>query len=106
MEIGGWLGTAEQRPVDALALAFFSDALFPTPFIRLTEPAVSPTVDLTTHFRCSMPRTADPDPAELCFARANTQALQDGFFVEDSLIWAADGALLAQSRQLAIVIPV
>jgi acyl-CoA thioesterase len=106
MEIGAWLGTAEQRPIDALALAFFSDALFPTAFIRLSEPAVSPTVDLTIHFRCSMPRTPDPDPAELCFARASTHALHDGFFVEDSLIWAADGALLAQSRQLAIVMPV
>ena len=105
MEIGAWLGTAELRPSDALALAFFSDALFPTAFIRLTEPAVSPTVDLTIHFRRSMPRTADPDPAELCLARASSHALHDGFFVEDGLIWAADGALLAQSRQLAIVMP-
>ena len=31
MEIGGWLGLAEPRPIDALSLAFFSDALFSPP---------------------------------------------------------------------------
>ena len=35
MEVGGWLGLAEPRPIDALSLAFFSDALFPPPFMRL-----------------------------------------------------------------------
>jgi hypothetical protein len=30
MELGAWLGTAEPRPVDALALIVLSDALFPT----------------------------------------------------------------------------
>ena len=56
MEVGGWLGLATPRPIDALSLAFFSDALFPPPFIRLSEPAVSPTIDLTIHFRTGAPR--------------------------------------------------
>ncbi len=42
MEIGGWLGLAEPRPVDALSLAFFSDALFSPPFLRLHDPGTSP----------------------------------------------------------------
>jgi acyl-CoA thioesterase len=105
MEIGGWLGLAEPRPIDAVSLAFFSDALFSPPFIRLTQPATSPTVDLTIHFRVSLPRVADPDPDELCFARFHTGLLHEGFFEEDGVIWAADGTVLAQSRQLAIVMP-
>jgi len=104
MEIGGWLGLAQPRPIDALSLAFFSDALFPPPFTRLTEPAVSPTVDLTVHFRVPMPRTPDPDPHELCLVRFATQVVHDGFFEEDGVIWAADGTVLAQSRQLAILL--
>ncbi len=105
MEFGAWLGLAEPRPIDALSLAFFSDALLPAPFIRLSQPAVSPTVDLTIHFRVSMPRSRDPDPEELCLARFATRVVHDGFFEEDGVIWAADGTVLAQSRQLAIVMP-
>ena len=105
MEIRGWLGLAEPRPIDALSLAFFSDALIPAPYMRLGEPAAVPTVDLTVHFRAHMPRAPKTDPGELCLAMTQTELLHDGFFVEDGMIWAVDGTLLAQSRQLAIVIP-
>jgi acyl-CoA thioesterase len=110
MEIGSWLGLAEPRPIDALALAFFSDALFSPPFIRLTEPSTTPTVDLTIHFRQPLPTATEtassPDGGrELCFARFRSGLVQDGFFEEDGVIWAADGSVLAQSRQLGIVMP-
>ena len=105
MEIGGWLGLAEPRPIDALSLAFFSDALFSPPFIRLTEPLISPTIDLTIHFRSSLPRSSTPDPDELCLARFSSGLVHEGFFEEDGVIWAADGTVLLQSRQLAIMLP-
>jgi acyl-CoA thioesterase len=105
MEVRGWLGLAEPRPIDAVSLAFFSDALMPAPYMRLREPAGVPTVDLTVHFRTRMPLAPNPDPGELCLAMTRTELIHDGFFVEDGTIWAADGTLLAQSRQLAIVIP-
>ncbi len=105
MEIGGWLGLAAPRPVDAISLAFFSDALFPPPFVRLRQRAVSPTIDLTIHFRTGAPRAASPDPDELCFARFHSRAVHEGFFEEDGVIWGADGTLLAQSRQLALLMP-
>jgi acyl-CoA thioesterase len=104
MEIGSWLGLAEPRPIDALSLAFFSDALFSPPFIRLTDPSTTPTIDLTIHFRTPMPRSAEPDPDELCFARFRSGLIQEGFFEEDGVIWASDGSVLAQSRQLGIVL--
>jgi acyl-CoA thioesterase len=106
MEIGGWLGLAEPRPVDVLLLAFFSDALFSPPFIRLSEPAATPTIDLTVHFRTPMPREADADPGELCLARFSSGLVHEGFFEEDGVIWAADGTVLIQSRQLGIVLPI
>jgi acyl-CoA thioesterase len=105
MEIGGWLGLVDERPIDALSLAFFSDALFSPPFIRLTQPAATPTIDLTVHFRTPMPRVSDPDPAELCLACFRSGLVHEGFFEEDGVIWAADGTVLAQSRQLGIVLP-
>jgi acyl-CoA thioesterase len=114
MEIGGWLGLAEPRPLDALALALFSDALFSPPFIRLAEPAVTPTIDLTIHFRRRVgqapgraggARAGDPNHEELCLARFSSTVVHDGFFEEDGVIWSADGAVLVHSRQLAIVLP-
>jgi acyl-CoA thioesterase len=110
MEIGSWLGLAEPRPIDALSLAFFSDALFSPPFIRLTEPSTTPTIDLTIHFRKPLPAATETEPAqgirdELCFARFRSRLVHDGFFEEDGVIWAADGSVLAQSRQLGIVMP-
>jgi acyl-coenzyme A thioesterase PaaI-like protein len=115
MEVGAWLGLAEPRAIDAISLAFFSDALFSPPFIRLREPATTPTIDLTVHFRKPLaPAPAPPSIGvgnvsqaaaehELCFARFRSGLIQDGFFEEDGVIWAADGTVLAQSRQLGIV---
>ncbi len=104
MRIGGWIGLPEQRPVDALALALFCDAWFPPSFIALDSPAISPTVDLTIHFRQSISE-CDCDPAALCLSVFDTRLLHDGLFEEDGVIWAADGTVLAQSRQLGIIMP-
>jgi acyl-CoA thioesterase len=106
MQVGAWLGLVEPRPVDALSLAFYCDALVPAPFARVREPAVAPTVDLTVHFRTRMPRVPEPDPHELCLVQTTTTVIHEGFFEEDAVIWGADGAVLAQSRQLAILLGV
>jgi Acyl-CoA thioesterase C-terminal domain len=69
------------------------------------SPAAAPTIDLTVHFRTPVPRRPEPDPHELVFARMSSKLLSEGFFEEDGVIWAADGTVLAQSRQLAILMP-
>jgi acyl-CoA thioesterase len=104
MKIGGWIGLPEPRPVDAPALAFFADAWFPPSFIALPSPAISPTIDLTVHFRQSMSE-CDCDPAALCLSVFETRLLHDGLFEEDGVIWAPDGTVLIQSRQLGIIMP-
>ncbi len=104
MELGGWIGLAEPRPIDALSLAFFADALIPAPFMRLSGPNAAPTIDLTIHFRVAMPRAARPDPDELCLMRIRGGVIHDGFFEEDGVIWAQDGTVLVQSRQLGLLL--
>lgn len=108
LETGGWLGLVEPRPLDALALAFYTDALVPTPFMRLDAPAPAPTIDITIHFRTALPRPATdgaaPDAHELVLARTHTTLIHEGFFEEDAVIWGQDGTVLAQSRQLALAI--
>ena len=104
MRIGGWIGFPEPRPIDSPALALFCDAWFPPSFIALDVPAISPTVDLTIHFRQPISE-CECDPAALCLSVFDTRLLHDGLFEEDGVIWAADGTVLAQSRQLGIIMP-
>ena len=106
MELGAWVGLAEARPIDALSVAFFTDALIPTPFMATGAPAAAPTIDLTIHFRASLPRPQDRTANPLCYAHMSSKLLHEGFFEEDGVVWAADGTVLAQSRQLALLMPV
>ncbi|HEY6760091.1 MAG TPA: thioesterase family protein [Baekduia sp.] len=101
---GGWLRLAEPRPADAAAIAFYCDAWLPAPFALLKAPAPAPTVDLTIHFRTRLPlSTMAPDAPVL--ARFSSTTSHGGFFEEDGALWAPDGTLLAQSRQLALLFP-
>jgi acyl-CoA thioesterase len=95
---GGWLRFAEPEPLDAAALTMFADAWWPSPMPRLTRPASLPTIDLTVHFRS--PPVAD-GPVLAVFRSSTAKG---GFFEEDGEVWSQDGVLLAQSRQLALLV--
>ena len=98
-EVGGWIGLVEERPLDALSLAVIADAWFPAPWPRLTELAPAPTIDLTVHFRAPLPLDDT-----LLLGRFRNRMVRDGFFDEDGELWTPDGTLVAQSRQLALLI--
>jgi acyl-CoA thioesterase len=96
---GGWLGLREERPIDELAVAVLADAWFPAPWPKLTELAPAPTIDLTIHFRSPLP--AD---GRLLLGRFESTYVRDGFFDEDGELWSPDGTLVAQSRQLGLLL--
>jgi acyl-CoA thioesterase len=100
--VGGWLRLAEPRVADAAALAFYCDAWLPAPFARLEAPTPAPTVDLTIHFRTRLPHPG-LEPEAPVLARFASRTSRGGYFEEDGEIWAPDGTLLAQSRQLALL---
>ncbi|HEX2102348.1 MAG TPA: thioesterase family protein [Solirubrobacteraceae bacterium] len=101
---GGWLRFADPRATDAVALAMFSDAWFPSPWVRLREPVPAPTIDLTVHFRAPAAAAALA-PGEPVLAAFRSTTATGGFFEEDGQVWSRDGVLLAQSRQLALLAP-
>jgi acyl-CoA thioesterase len=101
---GGWLRFAEPRALDAAALAMYADAWLPSPFPRLTAPVAAPTIDLTIHFRAPG-AAARVGACDHVLGVFRSTASAGGFFEEDGELWSADGVLLAQSRQLALMLP-
>ena len=99
-ETGGWLGLREdRRPLDAPSIALLADAWFPAPWPRLKKLAPAPTIEMSVYFRAPLPR----DDA-LLLGRFRSGLTRDGFFDEDGELWAPDGTLVAQSRQLGLLI--
>lgn len=100
---GVWIRTAKPRRPDALAIAVFADAWAPTPYIERRAPVAAPTIDLTVHFRDhAWYERAEGDAFVLGMFRS--RLLSDGLFEEDGELWSPDGVLLAQSRQLGLLV--
>ena len=100
-EAGGWVRTKLPAPLEPELIAMYSDSWWPAPFPRLDGPVLAPTLDLTIHFRCEPPA----GDREQVLARFTASTSAHGYFEEDGELWAADGRLLAQSRQLALIRP-
>ncbi len=102
---GGWLRLPEGHVADAAVVAAMTDAWVPPLFARHDAPTVVvPTVDLTVHFRTALPH-AGARPDDWVLASFRTDVAAEGFLEEDGELWSTDGTLLAQSRQLAAMLP-
>ncbi len=97
---GGWIRTSDDDPIDEVLLVALTDAWVPSVFSRVEVPVGVPTIDLTVHLRHAPSR--EPGWA---FVRFRTTLSTHGYLEEDGEVWSADGLLLAQSRQLAVVVP-
>jgi acyl-CoA thioesterase len=100
---GAWIRSREPRLLDAPLAAAFLDTWFPALYVRIDGPRPAPTIDYTVHFRAPLPPAgATPEDPYLIAFRSGLA--RDGFFEEDGELWSADGILLAQSRQLALLL--
>jgi acyl-CoA thioesterase len=89
-----WIRFRDGGMADTVALAFLVDAGAPT-VLELGE-FITSTVELTVHLR------GRPATDWLAF-RQSTRYLTSGYHDEDVEIWDANGTLVAQARQLAIL---
>ncbi|MBC6456520.1 thioesterase family protein [Actinomadura sp. HBU206391] len=89
-----WMRFKERRDTDLVALAMLVDAV--SPAVMELGASGSATLQLTVHLR------AHPAPGWLA-CRMATRHLIDGYHEEDFEIWDSDGALVAQSRQFALL---
>jgi len=104
--VGAWIRPAEPRALDHALIAAYADALPPAIFARATqmgEFGALPTVDLTVHYRMD-PADAGVGPDDHCLAIFRSRLAHGGYIEEDGEIWTPSGQLLAQSRQLAVIL--
>jgi acyl-CoA thioesterase len=92
-----WVRLDPPRPLDHLALTALSDGWMPAAFSKLGRPFGAPTADLTIHFRAPVPSE------DWVLADYRSRFSAGGTWEEDGELWAPDGTLLAQSRQLALI---
>lgn len=100
---GGWIRAREPRLVDAPLIVAIMDAWFPVPFVMQGGPIPAPTLDFTVHFRAPLPPPG-AGPGDWYLADFHSRLGRGGFFEEDGELWSANGELLAQSRQLALLL--
>jgi len=102
-ETGGWIEPPTPRRIDAAFIALLADVWWPPSLEPLSAPAIAPTIDLTVHVRADLPPDGLPDQPVL--GRFLTAAAVNGTMEEDGELFLADGTLVAQSRQLALLAP-
>jgi acyl-CoA thioesterase len=90
-----WMRFADGREPDVASLPLFVDAVAPA--VLEVGVRASTTVELTVHVR------ARPAPGWLA-CRSLTRQVADGYHEEDFEVWDSAGRLVAQSRQLALVL--
>lgn len=97
-EVSGWIRLVDGREPDALSLVLFADAFPPPIFSYLGRVGWVPTVEFTAHIR------SRPAPGWVQ-GKFWTEDLRDGRMIETGLLWDSSGTLVAQSRQLAMFLP-
>jgi acyl-CoA thioesterase len=95
-----WARPTPATPLDHVAVTALSDTIVPAAFSRFGRLLIVPTLDLTIHFRSPLPAGQPGDWALVSFESRRSAG---GTWEEDGEVWSADGRLLAQSRQLAMI---
>ncbi len=95
--MSGWVRFRDGRAPDTKACLLFSDAFPPAIFGLLGLVGWVPTIELTVHVR----RRPCPGWVQASFT---SHDLGDGRLIEDGALWDEQGNLIAQSRQLALLL--
>ena len=94
--VRGWFAFKDGRPVDTMGLLLAADAFPPVMFNLFGLIGWVPTIEFTAHIR------GVPAPGPIA-AEFRSRLVQGGFWEEDGVMWDSTGAVVAMSRQLALV---
>jgi acyl-CoA thioesterase len=95
-ELNGWNRFQDLRAPDSICVPLFCDTFPPSPFALLGNVGWVPTIELTVHVR------RRPQPGWLQ-ARFSCDDLSQGRMIETGQLWDSGGHLVAQSRQIGLV---
>lgn len=95
-QVRGWFSHTPTQPLDILGVLMACDTFPPTIFNAGIPAAWTPTIELTAHLR------RRPN-GQWLRAKFETRHITDGFLEESGELWDETGALVAQSRQLALI---
>lgn len=96
-EMLGWIRFTDDRPPDTAAAALFADAFPPSLFGLLGFIGWVPTIELTVHIRRR--------PSEgWMLGSFQTNDLHQTRMIESGMLWDAEGRLVAQARQLGMLL--
>ena len=96
-EMSGWIRLRDQTPTNSIAAVTFTDAFPPALFGLLGVIGWVPTIELTVHVR-RRPTTS------WLQGRFVTDDLTGARMIESGALWDENGALIAQSRQLGLLL--
>ncbi len=95
--MAGWIRFKDKRPTDVWALPVFCDAFPPSIFSLYGRIGWVPTVELSVHIR----QRPQPGWVKALFT---TRDIAGDLFIEDGLLWDETDQLIAQSRQLQMIL--
>jgi acyl-CoA thioesterase len=96
---GGWMALRDDdQPLDGIRLTALTDMWWPAVFGAVRELVGAPTLELTVHLRSTAPISAP------ILARFATCTIDEGHLEETARLWSADGKLLAEGHQLALLV--
>ena len=96
-EFHGWVAHRDGSDPDVIAMLMFADAGPPPVLTAFGPVSWVPTVELTVHVR------RRPAPGWIQ-GQFETQDLGDGRMIESGMLWDSTGALVAQVRQIQLVL--
>jgi acyl-CoA thioesterase len=97
---GGWMALRnDPAPLDPARLCAFTDLWWPAIFGTTTSPVYVPTLQLTVYLRATEQAVQAP-----VLGRFASRHAAEGHIEEVGELWSADGELLAESAQLALLL--
>jgi hypothetical protein len=94
--VAAWLRPLPGEEIDAAWLVTMCDVLPPAVFSRTTGPAKAATIEYVVHLASDEPSVP---PDEYVYLSCRSPLSNEGFAVEDAIMWAPDGRVLAVARQ-------
>jgi acyl-CoA thioesterase len=101
-ETGGWMMLRHARRIDLAYLAMCADLWWPAALEPVGPQTAAPTLELSIHFRRALPEGGLP--REPILAHFCSRVAAEGIVDEDGALFLPDGALLAQVRQLSLLV--